>query len=129
MPVLNAIRMSGISDVLVVVTRYFGGILLGAGGLVRAYSTAASMSLNSAKTVIYEDYDVYEIKCSYSDYGKITTLLQQYDVIMDSTDFSEDVFITLAIRNELSKKFEENLIDTFNGKVVPNKIGERIDYK
>ena len=129
MPVLNAIRMSGISDVLVVVTRYFGGILLGAGGLVRAYSTAASMSLNSAKTVIYEDYDVYEIKCSYSDYGKITTLLQQYDVIMDSTDFSEDVFITLAIRNELSKKFEENLIDTFNGKVVPNKISERIDYK
>ena len=129
MPVLNAIRMSGISDVLVVVTRYFGGILLGAGGLVRAYSTAASMSLNSAKTVIYEDYDVYEIKCSYSDYGKITTLLQQYDVRMDSTDFSEDVFITLAIRNELSKKFEENLIDTFNGKVVPNKIGERIDYK
>ena len=129
MPVLNAIRMSGISDVLVVVTRYFGGILLGAGGLVRAYSTAASMSLNAAKTVIYEDYDVYEIKCSYSDYGKIATMLQQYEVILDSTNFFEDVQIALAIRNELSKKFEENLIDTFNGKILPIKVGERIDCK
>ena len=129
MPVLNAIKMSGISDVLVVVTRYFGGILLGAGGLVRAYSTAASMSLNAAKTVIYEDYDVYEIKCSYSDYGKITTMLKQNEVILDSTNFFEDVQIALAIRNELSKKFEENLIDTFNGKILPIKVGERIDCK
>ena len=71
MPVLNAIRMSGISDVLVVVTRYFGGILLGAGGLVRAYSTAASISLNSAQTVVFEDYRVLKIECSYSDYGEV----------------------------------------------------------
>lgn len=47
MPTLNAIRMSGITDVCVVITRYFGGILLGAGGLVRAYSTAASMALEA----------------------------------------------------------------------------------
>ena len=51
MPTLNSIRMSGISDVLVVVTRYFGGILLGAGGLVRAYSTAASMALEEGQCI------------------------------------------------------------------------------
>ena len=54
MPVLNSIRMSGISDVLVVVTRYFGGTLLGAGGLVRAYSTAASMALDAGGVAEYE---------------------------------------------------------------------------
>ena len=64
MPVLNSIRMSGVTDVLVVVTRYFGGILLGAGGLVRAYSTAASMAIEAGGEAIFENYSVVQIKCS-----------------------------------------------------------------
>lgn len=129
MPVLNAIRMSGISDVLVVVTRYFGGILLGAGGLVRAYSTAASMALNSAKIVVYEDYTVIEIKCSYSDYGKVNIELQSADAIIDNTDFADDVAITFAIREEIANSFIERIIDTFNGRIKPRVIENRIDCK
>ncbi len=129
MPVLNAIRMSGISDVLVVVTRYFGGILLGAGGLVRAYSTAASMSLNQAKTVIYEDYTELEISCSYSDYGKLNIELQQADVIIDSSDFADEIKIKLAVKEEICSDFVNRLTDIFNGRIKPTVLGKRIDCK
>ena len=129
MPVLNAIRMSGISDVLVVVTRYFGGILLGAGGLVRAYSTAASMSLNAANVVVYEDYTVMEIKCSYSDYGKISIELKEIDAIIDNTDFADDVSITFAIREEIADCFIKKIVDAFNGRINPKIIENRIDCK
>lgn len=129
MPVLNAIRMSGISDVLVVVTRYFGGILLGAGGLVRAYSTAASMSLNVAKKVTYEDYVEIEIICPYSDYGKINILLQQYDVIIDDSDFADEIKIKFAVREDISKELLDKIVDTFNGRIIPKCVGIRIDCK
>lgn len=129
MPVLNAIRMSGISDVLVVVTRYFGGILLGAGGLVRAYSTAASMSLNAAKVLVYEDYRVIKIECSYSDYGKISTELKAVDAILDDTEFADNVLITFAVREEIANSFVDRIIDIFNGRVVPTIIENRIDCK
>lgn len=129
MPVLNAIRMSGISDVLVVVTRYFGGILLGAGGLVRAYSTAASMSLNSAETVVYEDYRVLDIECSYSDYGKITIEISQIDAIVDSSDFSDNVKIRFAIKEDVAESFIATIIDNFNGRIIPKYVENRIDCK
>ncbi|MBR3422880.1 MAG: YigZ family protein, partial [Clostridia bacterium] len=54
MPVLNALKMSGLTDICVVVTRYFGGILLGAGGLVRAYSAAARSAIEACQRVVYE---------------------------------------------------------------------------
>ncbi len=129
MPVLNAIRMSGISDVLVVVTRYFGGVLLGAGGLVRAYSTAASMSLNSAQTVVFEDYRVLKIECSYSDYGRLSTEISQIDAIVDSSDFSDTVCIKFAIKEEIADSFIATIIDIFNGRIVPKFIENRIDCK
>ena len=129
MPVLNAIRMSGISDVLVVVTRYFGGILLGAGGLVRAYSTAASISLNSAQTVVFEDYRVLKIECSYSDYGRLSTEISQIDAIVDSSDFSDTVCIKFAIKEEIADSFIATIIDIFNGRIVPKFIENRIDCK
>ncbi len=129
MPVLNAIRMSGISDVLVVVTRYFGGILLGAGGLVRAYSTAASMSLNSADILVYEDYRVLKIECSYSDYGKLSTELATVSAIIDESDFSDNVKIIFAIKEEIADAFISSLTDIFNGRIVPTTIENRIDCK
>ena len=129
MPVLNAIRMSGISDVLVVVTRYFGGILLGAGGLVRAYSTAASMSLNAAKTVVYEVYPVMNSKLFHSDYGKINIELQAVDAIIDNTDFSDEISIDFAVKSEIAESFISKIIDNFNGRVNPQILEKRIDCK
>ena len=129
MPVLNSIRMSGLTDVLVVVTRYFGGILLGAGGLVRAYSTAASKALEAGETKIYEDYDEYTVKLSYSDYGKFQTELARFDAIIDSTDFADEVDIQFAIKQDLIADFIKCNTDIFNGRLNLIYKKTRIDTK
>lgn len=129
MPVLNSIRMSGITDVLVVVTRYFGGILLGAGGLVRAYSTAASMALEEGGIKVYEQYNSYKLKISYSDYGKINTELTSVDAIIDNVEFADEVTIDYAIKADISENFEKRIIDLFAGRVAPQFIAVRIDTK
>lgn len=129
MPVLNAIRMSGMTDVLVVVTRYFGGILLGAGGLVRAYSTSASMALDKGGFKIFEKYNVYIVNLNYSDYGKFLTELQNSDAIIDDTSFEDDVKIKFAVKDEIANNFEKRIINLFYGKVNLNKIESRIDTK
>lgn len=129
MPVLNSIRMSGITDVLVVVTRYFGGILLGAGGLVRAYSTAASMALDEGGVAVFENYAEFIIRCSYSDYGKMSTLLANFSVIIDNNEFADDVIIKFAVREDVESNFLSEIRDVFAGRVVPEKIGVRIDSK
>lgn len=129
MPVLNSIRMAGITDVLVVVTRYFGGILLGAGGLVRAYSTAASMALDKGGIKVYENYNVYKLHVSYSDYGRITIELANADAIIDNTDFADDISIDFAIKTDISENFYKRIIDIFSGKVIPIFVETRIDTK
>ena len=128
-PIMEVLLKNDLNYILCVVVRYFGGIKLGAGGLVRAYSTAASMSLNEAKKVTYEDYCEIEIICSYSDYGKINILLQQYDVIIDSSDFADEIKIRFAVREDISKELTDKIVDTFNGRITPNCIGKRIDCK
>ena len=129
MPVLNAIRMSGITDVLVVVTRYFGGILLGAGGLVRAYSTAASMALSEGGVKVYQEYNVYRIRLSYSDYGRFNTELTNIDAIIDNTEFSDEVYISYALKSSSSLEFEKRITEIFAGRVLPEFIESRIDTK
>lgn len=129
MPVLNAIRMSGLTDVLVVVTRYFGGILLGAGGLVRAYSTAASQALDAGGVSVFESYDVYNLVCPYSDYGKLTIELGNFDAIIDDTDFSDNIQINFAIKAEDSNRFITRCNDIFNGRLTPKIINNRFDTK
>lgn len=129
MPVLNSIRMSGLTDVLVVVTRYFGGILLGVGGLVRAYSTSASLALEAGGVSVYEPYAVYKLTCNYSDYGKINTELMSYDAIIDNTEFGADVIIDFAIKEESSQSFIERITDIFAGKIKPLFLFKRIDTK
>ena len=129
MPTLNAIRMSGITDVCVVTTRYFGGILLGAGGLVRAYSTAASMALEAGGISVFEKYIEYEISCPYSDYNKIQLLLSAYDVIIDNTDFESDIKIKYAVAEDKDEKLKLNITESFAARLIPTHIGNRFDTK
>ena len=70
MPVLDIIKKTGFTDACIVVTRYFGGILLGTGGLVRAYSHAAKLAAEAAHVITYERFITCEIVCDYTDYDK-----------------------------------------------------------
>ncbi len=127
MPVLDVIRKSGVDDACVVVTRYFGGTLLGAGGLVRAYSQAAKIALEAAEIVTYEPYTELCVPCSYSDYQKISAELPKYGAIVDDTEFSDNVMLKIAVRNEIAPQISAKISEISAGKSTPNIIGERFD--
>lgn len=129
MPVLDVIRKSGCTDTAIVVTRYFGGTLLGAGGLVRAYSHAAKLALDEAHVITYEKYSVVKLVCSYSDYSKYLAETEKFGLINDGVDFAESVTMNLAVKSARLAELEQIISDASNGKLFLQKVGERFDYR
>lgn len=128
-PMLEAIRKSGVSDCVVVVTRYFGGVLLGAGGLVRAYSHGTKIALDAAKIVTYEKYAELMLDCSYSDYQKYSVILPTFGAIIDDTDFSDRVVIKFAVKETVVDALMTKITEMSGGRDKPEVTGERFDYK
>ncbi len=129
MPMLETIRKCGVCDAVVVVTRYFGGILLGAGGLVRAYSHGAKIALDAARIITYEQYKVCRLSCSYSDYQKYNVLLPQYNAVIDDTEFTDRVTVYFAMKLEPCSAFSEKVVEISAGKDRVEVISERFDYR
>lgn len=126
-PVLDVIRKSGFTDAVIVVTRYFGGVLLGAGGLVRAYSAAAKMAVDNAEIVTYNSYTVFDLKVNYTDYGKLTVLLSNYDPINDGIDFAEGVTLSLALPVDKFEFFRSEVLEITAGRADFIDKGIRFD--
>lgn len=129
MPMLETIRKSGVCDVCVVVTRYFGGILLGAGGLVRAYSHSTAIAIEGAEVVTYEPYSIFELRCGYSEYQKYANLLAQTGAITDDTEFAADVVVRFAIKREKAPSLLQKINEIGYGRDVPKELGERFDCR
>lgn len=127
MPVLEAIRKSGVEDVCIVVTRYFGGILLGAGGLVRAYSHSAVVAIEGARIAVYEPFCQYELHCGYSEYQKYSNILTMENAIIDSTDFSDEVVVKFALKRICAEQVLNRINEAGYGRDIPIFIGERFD--
>ena len=128
MPVLDSIRKAGITDAAVVVTRYFGGILLGTGGLVRAYTAAASGAVKEAGIAEVGDFSIVEIKANYSDYQKIMPIVSAFGAKTEESDFGMDVVMTLSVKLEDADKFLSELVETTNGRVIAKKVGQKSDF-
>ena len=129
MPVLEAIRKSGVDDACIVVTRYFGGILLGAGGLVRAYSHSAVIAINEAEIVVYEPYNEYSLSCGYSEYQKYSNILSLEGVIIDSTDFGAEVLVRFAVKKTQAERVLTRINEAGYGRDIPQLCGERFDCR
>ena len=129
MPTLEAIRKKGVDNVCVVTTRYFGGILLGAGGLVRAYSHAASLAIEGAEIITYEPYFEYELKCGYSEYQKYNAYFSDMGLVIDSTDFAESVTVRFSVRAGRAATVEDKIVEIGNARSELEKKGERYDYR
>lgn len=128
-PMLETIRKSGVSDVCIVVTRYFGGILLGAGGLVRAYSHSAAIAIEGAEVVNYEPYSIYELRCGYSEYQKYSNVLASASAVIDDTEFAADVRVRFAIKRADEEPLLKRISETGFGRDVPVYVGERFDCR
>lgn len=116
-PVLDSIRKRGITDCVVVVTRYFGGTLLGAGGLVRAYSAAAKAGIDAAGECEMTLCSVCELRCSYTLYGKIPSLIARFDGVSDDSQFADDVMVTFHLPADNLTAFNKALSEESSGKV------------
>ncbi len=124
MPVLDALMKNNLTDICCVVTRYFGGILLGGGGLVRAYSGSTSMAVQAAKIMVMRECRPVELTMDYSLYGKVSYVLPQYNVIQQASDFGNDVSLSLLVQSEVTDKLCADLTDLTNGQ-ISIKTGEK----
>ena len=129
MPTLDTIRKSGVDNACVVITRYFGGTLLGAGGLVRAYSHTASLALEAAGIVTYEPYSQYELKCGYSEYQRYSAYFTDIGAVIDDTVFEADVTMRFAVKRREGDAVVSKIVEMSYGKDVPVLVGERYDYR
>ena len=117
MPVLDVLMKNQLTDVCCVVTRYFGGILLGGGGLVRAYSGSTSLAVNAAKIMVMRVCRPVTLSMDYSMYGKVSYVLPQYHVLQQDSDFGNHVTLSLLVQDELTEKLRTELTDLTNGQI------------
>ena len=128
MPVLDIIRKRGCTDTVIVVTRYFGGTLLGTGGLVHAYTSAALGALEAAEIIRYDVYAKVSIKVNYSDYGKISAILSELGFRTEDTIYDADVSIIGSIIKGRVDELEENLTEITSGRADFKVLGEEFSY-
>lgn len=125
MPVLDVIEKQGLCDVLVVVTRYFGGVLLGTGGLVRAYSHSAALAIEEAKPVLMTPATECFLTCDYSSYGAVQAFLNNEECKDIYSVFEDDVKITFYVKSDNLSGFENRLTELSNGKIGLTKKSEK----
>ena len=123
-PVLDVLEKENLVDVCVVVTRYFGGILLGGGGLVRAYSHSAKIGVDSAKIITMAHCVDIEAECDYTFYGKLNDFLSREETVILDTQFTENVKLIFRIKGENLDNIKAKVTDLSNGKLDLSVISE-----
>ncbi len=124
-PTLDVILKSELTDIAVVVTRYFGGILLGAGGLVRAYTRGAKIAVTAGNIITMESCFSARLKCDYNQYGKISGMIASLGGFADNTEFTDIVDIEYHISPEKYDILQKQLADFTCGRVISKIIDER----
>ena len=123
-PVLDVLEKENVVDVAVVVTRYFGGILLGGGGLVRAYSHSAKIAIDSGKIITMALCLDLEIKCDYTFYGKLGAFLANEGAVVLDTQFTDEVTVIFRIKSDFLNELNKKLTELSNGRVSATVISE-----
>lgn len=125
MPVLEVIEKNGVCDVCVVVTRYFGGVLLGGGGLFRAYTAAAKLALQASETVEMEQCTLLRAQCDYSFHQKLMNFFEKNSVTLTDTSYGEDVISEFYVQSTQCEKICSQIFDISGGKVSTQVISEK----
>ncbi|CUP63056.1 YigZ family protein [Clostridium baratii] len=128
-PILEVMKKQGVTDCAIVVTRYFGGILLGAGGLTRAYTKGASIALKAGGVVEKVEGCKVSITIDYDLIGKIQYLCGQNNWHIEDSEYTDKVTIFIYAENEVAKVIEKEVIEATNGKAIISKSEEDIYFK
>ncbi|MGI6031384.1 MAG: IMPACT family protein [Eubacteriales bacterium] len=118
-PVLNVLERQQLTDCVVVVTRYFGGILLGTGGLVRAYGHGASLAVRAAEPISMIQCSELSIACDYAQYGKLQGVVLEQGGLIDDTLFTDGVELIVSMPQDRVEGLRALLTDLTCGSVEP----------
>ena len=124
MPMLQVLQREGLYNVVCVVTRYFGGILLGAGGLVRAYTKGAKIAVDAAGKSMKRVWTVLYIPCPYPFYERVKLEIEKFDGIIRKTDFGAEVELEILFPQAQAIPFLDKLTDMTSGTVEGMEIGQ-----
>lgn len=116
-PILEVISGSGVHNIVIVVSRYFGGTLLGTGGLVRAYTDAARAGIENSDIVEKVPGKRMELSMDYTDLGKVQYLLAQNEVLIEETEYTDKVIIHALFPEEEKEMLEKKIIEATSGRV------------
>lgn len=126
-PVLDVLLKENLVDVCVVVTRYFGGVLLGAGGLIRAYSHGSKIAVNAGNIITMAQCKILESSVDYSFYERLNILLNEFSANIINSDFSDVVTVKFSLKSDLVSALSSKLTELSNGKFTLLEIGEKFD--
>ncbi len=125
-PMLTVLEKQGLTNVVAVVTRYFGGIKLGAGGLIRAYSGAVAHALLQAGLVEVKEQEGIQLELSYPQYQTLANFLAQEGLQEQDTDFTDKVLTTIYVDPDKVEPTYSALVEFYQGKVSSRKAGHKI---
>lgn len=124
-PILAVLSGAGLENVCCTVTRYFGGVLLGTGGLVRAYTAAAKAAAENAGVSRMAKWQSVRIRCPYSMFERIKRLLEEQEAVTEDTEYGADIVISALVREDRTETFSAALTEISAGNIVAEPIGER----
>lgn len=122
-PILDVLRANEMTDCVVAVTRYFGGILLGSGGLIRAYSTGASIAVKAASKAKIVPCGEYQVILDYPQLGSFQNLLSTVEGEQTDAQYTDRIALAVVVPQEQANVFESRVVETFNATVVPQLVG------
>lgn len=126
-PILEVLKRENLTNVLIVVTRYFGGIKLGAGGLIRAYGSSTSLAVNNAALIQLVDQELLSIKLDYQNNDQLVYYLEQHHLNQLEAEYTTQVTTTISISKEQLEPLKKELIGLFSGNVAFKDLGtERV---
>ena len=124
MPIMEVLKARQITNCIIVITRYFGGILLGAGGLVRAYSQSAVNAVNACGVGTVYPTARYLVEVPYTLLGRVEYLLKSQPVIIEDKSFTDKVTLTLVLRSADEEAFTSAFVSALDGRVETLKTDE-----
>lgn len=124
LPVLDVIRKIDFTDAVIVVTRYFGGILLGTGGLVRAYTAAARDAVKDAGVSTFATFSMVEFTVDYSFYQRVDGILKKHSAVEETSEFTDAVKVTASIPMELEEGLIKDIFSSSSGRYTAKRVGE-----
>ena len=125
-PILNVLEREGVQDVLCVVTRYFGGILLGTGGLCRAYTKAAKDALDDAGISELRPWSVLQLDCPYALFERVKLELEKRGGTVISSEYGAQIALTAALPEPGEAVFAKALQELSAGSLVPERTGTEL---